>query len=46
MVPANGNSSWVITFERQIQIASNLMKISTIYHNVLLETNFGVKFYF
>ena len=46
MVPANGKSSWVTTFERQIQIASHLMKISTIYHNLLRETNFGVKFYF
>ena len=26
--PANGNTGWVITFEQQIKIASNLVKVS------------------
>ena len=28
--PTNGNTGRVITFERQIKIASNLVKVSTI----------------
>ena len=27
---ANGNTGWLITFERQIKITSNLVKVSTL----------------
>ena len=41
---ADGNTGRVITFEQQIKIASNFKKYQ-LYHNLLLETNFGIKFY-
>ena len=42
--PANHNTSWVITFEQHIKIASNLVKVSSIPQPITL-TNFSVKFY-
>ena len=42
--PANHNTSWVITFEQHIKIASNLVKVSSIPQPFTL-TNFSVKFY-